>query len=152
VGFTAAGTQELVDAVRSTGAPNPILVAGPQYAGVLDRWSAYRPHDPRNQLVASIHIYGPAPNLTPCTAPACWSAMIAPLAREVPVVIGEFGSMNCTPDLVEPLTGWADAQGVSYLAWGWVTSDCAAEPALIARYDGTPTPYGAAVLARLRRE
>lgn len=149
VGFPAAGTQELVDAIRATGAVNPILVGGPQYAGVLDRWPAYRPDDPRHQLVASIHVYGPPPNQTACSVPACWDATIAPVAASVPVVIGEMGDMDCRSGLVDPLMDWADEHGVSYLAWAWVTSDCASEPALISDYRGTPTPYGAAVRAHL---
>jgi endoglucanase len=151
VGFTAAGMQEMLDAVRSTGARNPILVAGPQWAGSVDRWLAYRPHDPLGQLVASVHIYGPPPNDTACFLSGCWSSTIGPLARQVPVVIGEFGSMDCTGGLVEPLTQWADAHGVGYLAWAWVISDCADEPALITDYTGTPTPYGEVVLEQMRR-
>jgi hypothetical protein len=145
VGFVATGMQELVDAVRATGARNPILVAGPQYAGVLDRWLAYRPNDPLGQLIASIHIYGPPPNQTPCSTPECWSAQIEPVARDVPIVIGEMGNMDCSSGVVRPLMDFADAHGVSYLGWAWVTNDCATEPSLISNYDGTPTAYGIAV-------
>jgi hypothetical protein len=152
VGFTAAGSQELVNAVRSTGAVNPILVGGPQFAGVLDKWLTYRPDDPRHQLVASIHIYGPPPNETACTPKACWDATIAPVAKVVPVVIGEMGNMDCRSSLVDPLMDWADQHGIGYLAWGWVTSDCASEPALISNYNGTPTPYGAAVRRHLAKQ
>jgi hypothetical protein len=151
VGFTAAGSQELVDAIRSTGAANPIMVGGPQFAGVLDRWLAYRPSDLRNQLVASIHIYGPPPNQTACTDPVCWDATIAPVAVTVPVVVGEMGDMDCRSGVVDPLMDWADDHGIGYLAWGWVTSNCAQEPSLISSYRGDPTPYGAAVRDHLRR-
>jgi hypothetical protein len=136
--------QELVDAVRSTGARNPVLVAGPQYAGVLDRWLAYRPADPLGQVAASIHVYGP-PEATACSIPDCWNDQIAPVAREVPVVIGEMGDMDCSTGLVDPLMDFADAHGVGYLGWAWVTDDCASEPSLISRWDGTPTAYGRAV-------
>ncbi|MDD7942006.1 glycoside hydrolase family 5 protein [Actinomycetospora lutea] len=152
VDFATAGMQELVDAVRSTGAVNPILVAGPQWAGSVDRWLEYRPDDPAQQLVASIHIYGPAPDETACPTQACWDATIAPLALQVPVVIGEMGNMDCTSSVIEPLAAWADGRGIGYLAWGWVTSDCAEEPALISDYGGTPTPYGAGLRDHLRRD
>jgi hypothetical protein len=144
VAYVAAGMQELVDAVRSTGARNPLLVGGPQYAGVLDQWLAHRPADPLGQLVASIHVYGP-PEQTACSTPQCWDDQIAPVARDVPVVIGEMGDMDCASGLVDPLMGFADAHGVSYLAWAWITDDCASEPSLISSYDGTPTTYGSAV-------
>lgn len=145
VDFVAAGMQEMLDAVRSTGARNPVLVAGPQWAGTLDRWVEFRPVDPLDQLVASLHIYGPPPHTTACADPACWDATIAPLAGQVPIVLGEIGTMDCTPGIIPTLTAWADRHGVGYLAWGWVTSDCAREPALISDYDGTPTPYGSAL-------
>jgi hypothetical protein len=145
VGFVAAGMQELVDAVRSTGARNPLLVAGPQYAGSLSRWWAYRPVDPLQQVAASVHIYGPESDASPCWTEECWNRDIGPLAQQVPVVIGEMGNTDCTGSVVEPLMRWADGQGVSYLAWSWITSDCQAEPALITDYAGTPTPYGVAV-------
>jgi hypothetical protein len=152
VGFVAAGSQELVDAVRSTGAANPILVGGPQFAGVLDQWLTYRPIDPLNQVVASIHIYGPPPHeQTACAAAPCWGATITPVAQVVPVIIGEMGDMDCGSGLVDPLMNWADAHGIGYLAWGWVTSNCAKEPALITDYRGTPTRYGAAVRDHLQR-
>ena len=150
VDFVAAGMQELLDAVRSTGARNPVLVAGPQYAGTLGQWMAYRPTDSLNQLVASVHIYGPPPDASPCWTAECWNEEIAPLARQVPVVIGEMGNTDCTPSVVEPLMRWADDHGVSYLAWSWITSDCAGEPALITDYGGTPTPYGVGVRDHLR--
>lgn len=143
VGFAAAGMQELLDAVRSTGARNPVLVAGPEWAGVVDRWREHRPVDPLDQLVASVHVYGP--DGSPCWTRTCWDAAIGPLAREVPVVVGEMGSTDCTPGLLPELMAWADEHGVGYLAWGWVTGDCAAEPALIRTYGGDPTPYGAAL-------
>jgi hypothetical protein len=59
----------------------------------------------------------------------------------VPVVTGEIGEENCAHDFIDPYMSWADAHGVSYLAWGWNVWDCAL-PGLITDYDGTPTPYG----------
>ncbi|MFC5952189.1 glycoside hydrolase family 5 protein [Pseudonocardia lutea] len=150
VDFVAAGMQELVDAVRSTGAQNPLLVSGPQHAGTLTEWLAHRPHDPLQQVAATIHIYGPPPDASPCWTATCWVDMLEPLARDVPVVIGEMGNTDCTPTVVAPLMTWADRAGVSYLAWSWVTSSCAVEPALISGYEGTPTPYGVGVRDHLR--
>jgi endoglucanase len=150
VGFVAAGMQELVDAVRSTGARNPVLVAGPQHAGGLGRWMAYRPVDPLHAVVASIHIYGPPPDASPCWTVECWNREIAPVAQQVPVVIGEMGNTDCTSSVIEPLMRWADERDVNYLAWSWIPSNCAAEPALITDFAGTPTPYGVGVRDHLR--
>ena len=141
VGFVAAGTQEMLDSVRSTGAKNPVLVAGPRYAGTLSRWLEFEPDDPENQLIASVHIYG-GPLHSPYADPTRWDAEIAPVAAQVPVIIGELGETDCSHDFIDQVMPWADAHGVSYFAWGWVTSPCAGEPAVIKRYDGTPTAYG----------
>jgi endoglucanase len=141
VGFVAAGMQEMLDAVRSTGASNPVLVAGPQYAGSLRRWVEFEPDDPEHQLVASVHIYG-KPLGSPYDDPSRWGSEIAPVAARVPVVIGEMGETDCSHEFIDRLMPWADAHGLSYFAWGWMTSSCAGEPALISSYDGTPTAYG----------
>jgi len=141
VGFVAAGMQEMLTAVRSTGAKNPVLIAGPQYAGTLDRWMEFKPTDPVNQLVASVHIYG-RPLGSPYDNPAQWDAEIAPVAAHVPVVIGEMGDSDCSHRFIDILMPWADAHGLSYFGWAWMTSSCADEPALITSYDGTPTAYG----------
>jgi hypothetical protein len=159
--YVAAGMQELVDAVRATGARNVLMIGGPQYAGTLEKWTDYQPHDPSRQMAASIHIYynTPAsPDWSPCYRQSCWEATIAELARTTPVVIGELGERDCASGLIdgtamtppqESLLDWADAHDVSYLAWGWTTSDCAGEPALISDYDGTPTAYGAGIRLHL---
>jgi hypothetical protein len=141
VRFRAAGMQQLVNVVRAAGATQPLMIAGPQYAGDLDRWLRYEPHDPLHQLVASIHIY--VPNWTPCDTRACWNAQVAPVAAKVPVVEGEIGSRNCTASSISPLLNWSDAHGVSYLAWAWNVGSCGGEPSLITNYSGTPTQtYG----------
>lgn len=152
VDFTAAGMQELVNAVRATGATNPIMIGGPQYAGVVDRWLTYKPNDPARQLAASIHVYfqnRADPEWSPCYLQQCWERTIAPLARQVPVVMGEIGEHDCGHSLIDPLMDWNDRHGVSYLAWAWFTGDCAEEPALISSYDGTPTAAGVGLRSHL---
>jgi hypothetical protein len=141
VGFTAAGMQELVDAVRAAGATNPILVSGPQYAGSVSRWLEFRPRDPAGQLAASVHIYG-KPLGSPYDDPATWATALAPLAARVPIVIGEIGDTDCTHRFIDQLMPWADAHGISYLGWAWVAADCADEPSLIADDSGRPSKYG----------
>jgi len=152
VDFTAAGSQEMLDAVRGTGATNVVLVGGPQYAGSLTRWTEFRPHDPAEQLAASVHIYYNTPHdpeWSPCWAGDCWARTIEPLTSTTPVVIGEVGEHDCASGLLMPLLKWADAHDLSYLAWSWITGDCAKEPALVSRYDGTPSGAGAGYRAHL---
>lgn len=45
MGYQAAGMQDLVDAVRSTGSRNIIMIGGIQYATSLVRWLQYKPND-----------------------------------------------------------------------------------------------------------
>lgn len=143
--YQAAGMQQLLDAVRSTGATNVVMVGGPQYAGDLDQWLAYAPVDPIGQLAASIHIYWdtPAhPDYSPCYSSSCWDDVLAPLSTKVPIIVGEFGELDCGDSLYPPFLDFADQHGISYLGWAWFVGSCAKEPSLITSYSGTPTPYG----------
>jgi hypothetical protein len=150
VSFQTAGMQQLVNVIRASGAAQPLLIAGPQYAGMLDRWLEYRPRDPRNQLIASIHLYG-LPLDSPCRLSSCWTSTMAPLSKTAPIVIGEFGDTDCTSRFSPSLMTWADAHGIGYTAWAWNTGNCSAEPSLITNYSGTPTPYGVGVMQHLLR-
>jgi endoglucanase len=144
-GWQAAGMQSLVDAVRSTGATQPIMVGGLGWAGDLSGWLANRPSDPYNQLAASAHLY----NFSGCSSSSCWDQVIAPLASVVPVVTGELGENDCASSFVSSYMSWADAHGVSYLGWAWDPYSCGSFPALITSYDGTPTAFGAGLKSHL---
>src|SRR5213082_1738589 len=134
--FQAAGMQELVDAVRGTGATNVIIVGGVQYAAGLSHWLANKPSDPLNNLAASWHIY----NFSWCNTVACWDADAAPVAQQVPLVLGELGQNDGGSAFVTALMDWMDARQGSYLAWVWDVWRTWSD--LIATYDGTPTAYG----------
>ena len=147
-GWRAAGMQTLVDAVRSTGALQPIIATGLNWGNDLSSWLQYRPHDPANQLVAGLHIY----NDLACVTITCWNDVVRPLARTVPVVADELGDKTCSGAFVSSFMNWADSADVSYLGWSWNPSGCAG-PALISSWSGQPTPYGAVIrdhLAALR--
>jgi hypothetical protein len=143
--FQAAGLQQLVNVVRATGASNVIMIGGPQYAGDLDEWFRYAPKDPLGQLAASIHVYwknSRSPNYSPCYASSCWQSVLAPVSASVPVVVGEFGELDCGDTLYPPFLNFADQHGISYLGWAWIVGSCAREPSLITDYTGTPSAYG----------
>jgi endoglucanase len=136
-GWRTAGMQTLVDAVRATGALQPIIATGINSGADLSSWLRYRPHDPANQLVAGLHIY----NFTSCATVACWTGSVEPVAHKVPVVTTELGEGDCSHSLIDQFMLWADTAGVSYLGWTWSPFGCGA-PALIQSWDGQPTPYG----------
>ncbi len=144
-GWKAAGMQQLLDAVRSAGATQPVMVAGLSWAGDLSGWLANEPVDPQHQLVASAHIY----NFSSCNTTSCWQQTIAPVAASVPVVTGEIGENDCTSSFIDSYMNWADSVGVSYLGWAWDTWNCSSGPALISSYSGTPTDFGAGFQAHL---
>jgi len=151
-GYEAAGMQQLLDAVRSSGARQPVLLGGLQFSLDLSGWLAAKPHDPLHQLVASVHTYGY--DKAPCS-PACLDA-IAALAQRVPVVVGELGETDCATGYIEPFMRWADAHGISYLGWTWNAVapgswTCEGGPSLIKDYAGEPTAYGAGLRDHLRR-
>jgi endoglucanase len=144
--WQTAGMQELVDAVRSQGATQPLLLGGVEWANDLSGWLTHLPDDPQGQLVASVHVY---PNNT-CSSAACWSEVLAPIASHYPIVAGEIGEFDCEDHFIDQFMNWADANGVSYLGWTWNTFDCESGPALIAATDGTPTAFGQGLHERLR--
>lgn len=144
-GWATAGMQTLLDAVRATGATQPALAGGLNYAGDLSGWLNYRPKDPAKQLGASAHIY----SFSQCNTRSCWDRTIAPVAAAVPVVTTELGSNDCSPAFTNGYLHWADAHSISYVGWTWNTYDCAGGPALISSYDGTPTAMGTALRSRL---
>jgi len=143
--YQAAGMQQLVDSIRGTDAKNVILAGGLGYANNLSRFDEYAPNDPADQLAASFHNY-PAP-LGECTTAECWNR----LPKRFPTITGELGENDCAHGYVDQYMDWADSHGrVSYLAWTWNATDnghwdCGEGPALIERFDGTPTPYGVGV-------
>ena len=142
-----AGMQELVTAVRSVGATNPIVLTGPSWGNELTRWLTFRPADPSNNLVAGVHIYPESG----CATRECVDARILPVAAVAPVVVAEFGDTGCLGPFLEALPAWADPHGIGYIAFTWNVSalPCAGYH-LISAFDGTPTPAGAVFREHLR--
>jgi endoglucanase len=145
VGYQVAGMQSMVNAVRSTGASNVLMLGGLAYSNDLTQWLQYKPTDPDNNLVASWHSY----NFNVCASQSCWDSQIAPVAASVPLVAGEIGENDCGGNYIGPLMTYLDAHGISYLAWTWNNWDCSSGPALITDYTGTPTAYGSAYRTHL---
>jgi hypothetical protein len=144
-GWRTAGMQTLVNAVRSSGARQPIIATGLGFGSDLSSWLDYRPDDPANQLTAGLHLY----DFGSCTSTRCWMRTVDPVARDVPVVATELGQRDCSGAFLDRFMNWADSAGVSYLGWSWNPVGCAA-PALIRSWDGQPTTSGARFRAHLR--
>jgi endoglucanase len=147
INYDAAGMQTLVDAVRSTGANNVLMLGGIWWSNDLSHWLQYEPVDPDHNLAASWHSY----NFNTCSTKTCWKHEIAPVIAKVPVIAGEIGENDCAGTYVNRLTSWMDAHSASYLAWTWNSDfNCATGPGLITNYNGQPTKFGAAYEAHLQ--
>jgi hypothetical protein len=145
--YQIAGMQTLLNAVRATGATQPVLVGGLDYANDLSGWLEHAPADPLHQEAASFHNYqGKA-----CDNVGCWNGEIAAVAASVPVTTGEFDQDVCGPsNFDDEYMEWADGHGVGYLAWGWwvltpqeIAADGCSAYYLLSDYSGTPaSPNG----------
>ena len=137
-GYTVAGMQSMVDAVRASGANNVLMLGGLAYANDLSQWLAYRPTDPRHNLIAAWHVY----NFNACNNAGCYDSQVAPVAQQVPLVAGEIGENDCAHGFIDGLMVWLDAHNAGYVGWAWNTQACASFPSLISDYSGTPTNFG----------
>lgn len=143
--YQAAGMQELVTAVRSTGATNVIMLGGVQYSARLSKFLVNLPIDPANNLAASWHVY----NFSGCNTRACWDSDASPVAQKIPLILGEIGQDDRGSAFNISLLDWMDAQqggGGNYLAWTWDVWGTVLD--LITNYDGTPTAYGTTFKSR----
>ncbi|HEY1615997.1 MAG TPA: cellulase family glycosylhydrolase, partial [Streptosporangiaceae bacterium] len=147
ISYPVAGMQTLVNAVRSAGASNVIMLGGLAYSNDLTQWLTYKPADPDNNLVASWHSY----NFNTCSNQSCWTSQITPVIAQVPVIAGEIGENDCADGYLNPLMSYLDSESTSYLAWAWNADfNCSSGPGLITDYSGDATAYGAGYESHLK--
>lgn len=145
-GWQAAGMQQLLDAVRSTGARQPVVAMGLGYGNDLSGWLTHPLEDPADQLVAGWHAY----QHSPCNDRFCWDETVAPVAEQVPVLLSEVGQDDCGSGWLQDALDWADRHRLHYLAWTWNDWAGCGGPTLISDYAGTPTAQGAVFKEHLR--
>jgi len=140
------GMNQLITAVRSTGATNIVLAGGLAYSNDLSGWLANEPTDPAGQLVADWHIY----NFNACITVACWASTGGAVAAKVPLIADETGENGCTDTFVLQLYPWLDSIKTGYLGWTWNADfNCSTGPGLITDYAGDPTAYGIGLQSHL---
>jgi hypothetical protein len=136
-----AGMQQLLNAVRGTGATQVVVAGGIDWSHRMDQWLQHMPSDPMHNLMASFHVYQTP--LSNCTDTNCWDNMgLGTVAMNVPVLTGEMGEQDCATGFINGYMTWADSKGISYLGWAWNTQNCNSFPALITATDGSPTAFG----------
>jgi endoglucanase len=133
--WNTAGMQQLLTAVRATGATQPIMINGLNWANDDSGWLTHLPFDPLGQMIVGAHIY-PGES---CDDASCWSGVFPALGAQYPVLIGETGDSSAGPVTFLPaFLGYADSQGWSYLAWTWNPWGDSAN-ILVTDWVGTPT-------------
>jgi len=150
--WQSAGMQQLIDAVRSAGATQPVMLGGLEWSNDLSGFLTHMPKD--SQITAAFHLY--RGNL--CQDSACWEKNLTPIISKIPLITGELGDSNCDHQFTDKFMDWADSVKASYLMWTWnawgnpTPTACGQEKfPLIADWNGTPTPYGASFKARLAK-
>jgi len=90
--YQSVGMQSIINAIRQTGAKQPIMVGGLNWSsdpcGLQNKlgnggncsWLEYAPTDPLGQLIVSFHEY----NMMGCNTSACWNQDVLPVAKQVP--------------------------------------------------------------------
>lgn len=127
--WESAGMQQMLDAVRATGATNVVLIGAPSWCQDLSHWVEYKPNDPIRQIAAVWHAY---PNSSTVGDPKAAEPKFGTVAYQwvqgvlnsgYPVAITEFGDHNApgtrSAPFVSRLLPWADKVGASYLGWTW---------------------------------
>jgi endoglucanase len=125
-----ASFQDMINAVRATGATNIVMVGSNNYNEDFSGWWANRPTDPLNQMVAAVHAYpnGNGTWANPCSstndycspwyAPALWTELQAIESAGIPVVFGETGDQCSTGTVGAPMMSnvlrFADNPGAAY--------------------------------------
>src|SRR3989344_560854 len=144
-GYTAVGMQTLLDAIRSGGSKNLIVVNGLH-------WGFNHTNLPR--LVGTNIVYGSHTytNWEESNTEAEWMAAFGFLAVEYPVMLSSYGDINGDCEgrmLIDDLLAFAEGISASHIGWAWFVGGCEF-PSLIEDWEGTPTASGAVVKEFLR--
>jgi endoglucanase len=156
--YKTAGDQDMVDAIRATGARQPIIISGPDFAGDLSGWVRFAPHDPRHELVADVSSFDYSDYVV------AHAAALRAFARRHPVIVGGFGDTHCVSTYSDKVMSFMDSIHQSYLAWTWDTvqdyGGCAnallSDPGTVdgfpaGYYSGRPSGFGRGVRDHFRR-
>lgn len=168
--YLSSGWNELIAAIRSTGASNVVLVGSQVYSSDNSKWLEQLPNDrtpPAGftgtwtpQLAAAWHTYprwatSPGdPNYLTMRNRASLDKAKEIIAAGYPVVVTEFSDRNDQAPFVQHWLPQFDAAGLSYLAWAWsppTNIHEGLEFQLTMDGSGTPTPgLGKAVFEHYR--
>ncbi len=139
------GTQQLVDAIRSTGSTLPIVVSMPEPDGDGNVANLRLPNDPLEQLVLGIRGRFSAD----CPAEGCWSGEIDEELAELPLLATIMARSCDESDVDAAVGGLRDlvSSNASVVVPGWNSwSPCEGTPVLISDLSGSLTEFGEVML------
>lgn len=141
--WKTAGINQLIAAVRASGATQPVLANGIDWGNDDTGWMAHQPTDPAGQVIAGAHIYPAQPDGQGNGAISArvnnWNNVYPAIGQKYPVLIGETGDHSSSQvNFLPTFLPYADAHSWSYLAWTWDAWQDG-DNVLIKDYAGTPT-------------
>ncbi len=144
--YQSVGMQALVDAVRSTGAANLVLVGGMDWGYDLSQIATYP--IPGTNVVYDTHPY-------PYTGkqPPNWDASFGNISNTYAVISAESGEYDCGTSFMSQLLTYFDAHRIGWIGWSWVSANSICKyPQLITDYSGMPAAQmGIFIYQYLRR-
>jgi endoglucanase len=117
--FNVAGMQQMLNAVRATGAKNVVISNAMWFAGEIETWLSAKPTDPAGQLAAGWHEDGGGSATTAAAAQI--------LAAGFPIIITEaYSSGGAAVSATTDASGsnyfnFAIANGVGVSFWNWTS-------------------------------
>jgi hypothetical protein len=142
-GWTAAGMQQLYDAVRSTGANNIVFVGGINWAFDLSGVSS-------NKLNGVNIVYVTHPYDQGGKQPANWDTAFGTLSATQAVMATEFGNTaSCDTSYIQKLIPYLDMHEISWAGWAWYVKDCNFPSLITAWGTDSPSPSGQIVKTAL---
>lgn len=132
VTYAATGMQQMVDAVRGSGAHNVVIVGGVGWAYDLSGVVGAGPLTGGNVAYAT-HPYEGSQGYSV----AEWDRAFGALATHAPVIATEFGTNTCSVDAYDSdILAYFRSHGISYTMWAWYAGGCAF-PAVISDAAGS---------------
>lgn len=132
--YQSPGMQGLVNAVRSTGATNLVLVAGMDWGFDLSQIPTY-------SITGSNIVYDTHPYPYTEKMPNSWDAAFGKMSATYPIISAENGEYDCGTSYMSQLLSYFDAHSISWMGWAWVSvGSVCGYPQLITDYSGTPAP------------
>lgn len=121
--FTTAGMQQILNAIRATGAKNVVISNAMGWAGEIQTWLSSHPTDSAGQLAAGWHEDGGGSSTTEA-AEAILAAGFPIIITEAYVATDSSGNQS-TVAMTDPAGinyfTWAVSNHVGFSYWAWVT-------------------------------